>query len=242
MLAESESESVSSKLDEPTIDVSGREARTWSFRVCVRLKDGQTFSNFLDSRKKPLETSLASALVISWAPANAAQIQSQYLNGVHIEGFVHASTHIRLGSLRRVLPEKHITDAGEIMEAAFEEVKPGPCMDYRGHSTIEKFLEETSLDPLALDKRMRVDYRGSTASNSELTNHAKTWFGRGTMSCLDLSQVETIFRSEHVAHRQETTLGLAEVITFAYGRGPESAASSTVQVEVLVHSSKPNSV
>ena len=81
VLAESESESASSNLNNPSIDksVTVRKAQTWSFRVCVRLKDGQTFSNFLDSRKEPLETSLASALVISWAPANAAQIQSQYL-------------------------------------------------------------------------------------------------------------------------------------------------------------------
>ena len=237
MLAESESESASSNLDNPSMDKSGRKAQTWSFRVCVRFTDGQTFSDFLDSRKQQQETSLASALVISWAYANTARIESQYLNGVHIEGFVHASTHIRLGSLKRVLPEKHSTDAGEIMEAAFEKVKPGPGMDYMCHPTIEKFLEETSLDPLALDKRMRVDYRGSTASNSELTNHANTWFACGKMCCLDLSQVEAIFRSEHVAHRQ-TTLGLEEVITVACARGPESAASSTVQVEVLVHFSK----
>ena len=99
MLADSESESASSKLDDPTMDESGRKAQTWSFRVCVRLKDGQTFSNLLDARKQQLETSLASALVILWAFANTASLESQNLNGMHLEGFVHASTHIRLGSL-----------------------------------------------------------------------------------------------------------------------------------------------
>ena len=56
------------------------------------------------------------------------------------------------------------------------------------------------------------------------------------MRCADLSQVEAIFRSENVAHRQQATLRSAQVITFAC----ESAASSTVQVdsEVLVHSSE----
>jgi hypothetical protein len=47
-----------------------------------------------------------------------------------------------------VLPAEQITDAGEIMEVTFEEVKPGPGKDYRCHPTIKTFLEETSLDPL----------------------------------------------------------------------------------------------
>ena len=46
-------------------------------------------------------------------------------------------------------PEKQETDAGEILEAAFQEVKPGPGKDYMCHPTIKTFLEKTSLDPLA---------------------------------------------------------------------------------------------
>jgi hypothetical protein len=42
-----------------------------------------------------------------------------------------------------VLPEKQVTDAGEIVEVTFEEVKPGPGKDYRCHPTIKTFLEET---------------------------------------------------------------------------------------------------
>ena len=191
----------------------------------MRLKDGQTFSNLLDARKTQRETSLASASVISWACARTARLASQDSNCVHIEGFVHASTHIRLGSLKRVLPEKESTDAGDILESAFEEVKPGPGKDYMCHPTIKKFLKETSLDLLASDQRKRVDYLGSSASNFELIV-AKTWFGRGTMSCTDASQVEAIFISDHVAHCQETTLESAEVITFACAGpcGQESAA------------------
>jgi hypothetical protein len=84
-----------------------------------------------------------------------------------------------------------------------------------------------------------MDYRGSSASISE-NNRASTWFGSGTLRCLDPLQVEPIFRSEIVAHRQEATLRSADVITFACAgpSGPASAASSTVQVDVLVHSSK----
>ena len=65
---------------------------------------------------------------------------------------MHASTYIWLGFLKRVLPEKQETDAGEIVKAAFQEVKPCPGRDYMCHPTIKTLLEKTSLDPLALDK------------------------------------------------------------------------------------------
>jgi hypothetical protein len=210
----------------------------------VRFNEGQTFSDLLNARKQQLETSLASASIISWALAcaNTSQLDPQDSNRVYLEGFVHASTHIQLGSLKRVLPKELIPEAGEIMEIHFEAVKPGPGNNYMHHPNIKKFLEETSLDPLASDKRKRVDYRGSSASNSEII-HAKTWFGRGAMRCSDSSQVEAIFRSEAVANSQMSTLGSAELITFACcgacPQGQPSAASTTVQVEVLVHSSKP---
>jgi hypothetical protein len=205
MLTASDGESASSDVDAPNFRESRREAMTWSFRVRVRLEDGQTFSDLLDLRQQQLETSLASASVISWACV--PPLVSQDLNGMYLDGFVHASTLIRLGSLKRWLPEKLVTHAGEIMDAAFEEVKPGPGNNYMSHPTIKAFLEETSLDPLASDKRMRVDYRGSSASASNLEIIlGKTWFGRGTMRCSDRAQVEAIFSSENVAHRQEATL------------------------------------
>jgi hypothetical protein len=244
MLAASEAESASSI---EGINDSRRVSNTWSFRAYVLLNDGLTFSSLLDARKQQLDTSLASASVISWARLNTAQNQTdqtQDSNGEHFEGFVHASTHIRLGSLRRVLPEKQTTDAGKIVEVTFEEVNPGPGKDYMCHPTIKTFLDETSLDPRVLDKRKRVDYRGSSASFLEIIL-AKTWFGCGTMRCSDPLEVESIFRSDDVARRQTATLGSADVITFACAgpRGPESAlaasctVTTTVQVEVLVHSS-----
>jgi hypothetical protein len=170
MLAASSDDSPLSGIDEPEIDNSEKESRTWSFRACVRLKDGQTFSDLLDARKPQLETYLPSKSVISWACASTArdQVHSRDLNGVYLEGFVHASTLIRLGSLKRVLPAKMVTEAGEIMEAAFEAVMPGPGKDYMGHPTIKRYLQETPLDPLDTDKRMRVDYRGSSASDLEI--------------------------------------------------------------------------
>ena len=76
MLAASEAESASEKADS-SIHEGRREAHTWSFRACVRLKDGQTFSNLLDARKQQLDTSLASASVIAWACTNTAPFEFQ---------------------------------------------------------------------------------------------------------------------------------------------------------------------
>ena len=121
MLAASASsaDSPSSEIDETEIDKNVKQSRTWLFRACVRIKDGQTFSNLLDARKLQLETSLPSASVISWAHANTARdrVDSQDLNSMYLKGFVHALTLIRLGSLKRVLQAKMVTEAGEIMEA-----------------------------------------------------------------------------------------------------------------------------
>jgi hypothetical protein len=129
MLAVSEAVSASSNVDDPSIHNSERrESKTWSFRAYVRLIIA--FSNLLDVRRQLMDTALASASVISWASTNTAQIQTKDSNGKYFEGFVHASTLIRLGSLRRVLPDRKTTDAGKIVEVTFEEVHPGPGKDY----------------------------------------------------------------------------------------------------------------
>jgi hypothetical protein len=123
MLAASEAASASSKRDDPNINNSGRrESKTWSFRAYVRLKIGQTFSNLLDVCRRFMDSALSLASVISRAGTNTAQIQTQDSNDEYFEGVVHASTLIRLGSLRHVLPDKNTTDAGELVEVTFEEV------------------------------------------------------------------------------------------------------------------------
>ena len=153
---------------------------------------------------------------------------------------MHNSTPIGLESLKDLFPENQKMNSGEIIHAAFHEVHPGR-KDYMNHPSIKKFLQETSLDPLASGKRERVDYCGSSACEWEIGN-TKTWFGCGAMRCSDPEQVEEIFRSGDVAHRQLNTLGLASVISFSCASSapfePESAASNTMAVEVLVHSSK----
>ena len=75
--------------------------------------------------------------MIRWACRDPAVLDSQDLDYVHVDGFVHSSTQIRLGSLQRVLPEKQITAAGEIVQAAFEIVNPGPGKGHLYHLTIK---------------------------------------------------------------------------------------------------------
>ena len=112
-------ESAKPEINEPS--ESGKMAQTWFFRAFICLKDGQTFSNLLDEHKQQLETSLASA-VISWACAITVQtlLETQDSNHdcVWLEGFVHSSTYIWLGSLKCVILGKQDTDAGDIVEAA----------------------------------------------------------------------------------------------------------------------------
>jgi hypothetical protein len=49
------------EVDDPSSCDGRREARTWLFRSCLRLKEGQTFSNLLDAHKPQMDISLASA-------------------------------------------------------------------------------------------------------------------------------------------------------------------------------------
>jgi hypothetical protein len=109
--------SASSEEDDPSSYDGRRASRTWLFSACVRLKDGKTFSNVLDERKKQVDTSLAFATVISWACTNTACIQSQNLN---FEGFGHASSLFRLVSLRRRLPEQQVFIRKERLQAALQ--------------------------------------------------------------------------------------------------------------------------
>ena len=51
--------------------------------------------------------------------------------------------------LLSVLPEKVVSDTIEIIQATFEEIHAGRGNDYTKHPIIKKYLEETTLDPLA---------------------------------------------------------------------------------------------
>ena len=98
-----------------------RKVQSWDCWICSCLKDGQTFPSLLNASKKQLENSFATASVIIRAFANAdtARLgQTQDLDAIYVKGFIHSSTHILQGSLKRVLPKNCITDAGEIMQTA----------------------------------------------------------------------------------------------------------------------------
>ena len=114
-----------------------------------------------------------------------------------------SSNQIRLGcfKLKRVLPEKSLSDTGEIIQAAFEVIYPGRCNSYTEHPVIKKYLEETTLNIFACRtvKRQQNDFRSSSAHIFQI-NASKTWFGHGTINCMDSAQVETFFRSEEASH------------------------------------------
>ena len=79
--------------------------------------------------------------MITWAFADTAELKSQNLDGVYIEAFVHSSTAVLLVSLKCLLPENQMTDAGEIIhwQQTFEKVLPSPWYDYIFHPKIKKF-------------------------------------------------------------------------------------------------------
>ena len=72
-------------------------------------------------------------------------------------------------------------------------------------SHYQKLFEETSLDLLAADKPIRVDFCCSSAHELQLVQ-TTTRFGHGEteMRCLKSDQFAEIFRLEDVTKRQKT--------------------------------------
>ena len=140
-------------------------ADTWFFQVLVCLDNGGDFSEVLNARKQQLERSHSTVSVILWAACPDSG--SENLGAQLYEGFVHygSSNQIRMGTLKHVLPEKVVSDEVEIIQATLEEIHPGRGNQYTKHPIIKKYLEETTLDPLAYSnkKRLRKDFRGSSA-------------------------------------------------------------------------------
>ena len=103
----------------------------------------ETFHKFSDNwnaRKQQLERSLSTISGISWAASQESE--SDNSGPRRFEGFVHedSSNRIWLGCLKRVFPEKPLSDTGEIqvIQAAFEEIHPCRGNAYRTphHKTI----------------------------------------------------------------------------------------------------------
>jgi hypothetical protein len=116
----------------------------------VRLNEGQRCSNLADARKQQIDISLASAT--AWLFHGHAQTmlvdspKYQMLSLRVCRGLRACTDPHLVGNLksreklRRVLPQKQITDASEIVKMTFKEVNPGPGKDYVYHPTIKTFL------------------------------------------------------------------------------------------------------
>ena len=98
------------------------------FNITVRLDNGRDFSNVLNTSNPQLEHSLSNVSGISWGANRASE--SEHLGAHWVEGFVHyvSSNRTRLGCLKRVLPEKSLSDTGEIYKLPLKLFIPAAAM------------------------------------------------------------------------------------------------------------------
>ena len=139
--------------------------RVWLNSETQQCCDGKTCLDLLNACKKQLDTSFATASVIIWAFADNAdthtRLESQDLNGVYIESFVHAPSAIQLGLLNRVLPKNQTKDAGQIMLLILKEVLPGLSNDYLFHPVIKR-MKPLQIGSRSINKRGRHYSRTSS--------------------------------------------------------------------------------
>ena len=160
-------ESDDEETQEGTAQGQGNSMRayTWWFsaRVLGNLVDSSPISIFkalLDGRKERQKECLVVADTITFACSDLSLTEPRTIS---VEGFVHGSDKIGECSLNQWLPLNH-----ELRAIEFEAVHPGRGQldrRYRKHTTIQKFLDETSLEPSAAadGKRVRFDFHGSSA-------------------------------------------------------------------------------
>ena len=148
-----------------------------------------------------------------------------------LEGFVHNSTQILLGSLKRVLPENRMRD----LEKSYKQPWP---LQLLNRSSLNAKISWRNLAGSAHSRQKKTDRLPGSSTNDWELVHTNRWFGYGSMRASSRNLQK--FRSEDVANIQKTTLGLASVISFSctVPNRAEPAASNTMKVEVLVHSSE----
>ena len=102
-LEESDSEPA---LNDPSSHDIKQRADTCFLKINVCLDNGADFSEVLNARKQQLDHSFTTVSVISWAACPDSA--SQNSGAQQYEGFMHdgPSNQIRMGSFKRVLPEK----------------------------------------------------------------------------------------------------------------------------------------
>ena len=122
-MSQKESDSEPALDDLSSHDIEQR-ADTWSFKVIVRLDNGGDFSEVLNARKQQLERSHSTVSVILWAACPDSG--SENLGAQLYECFVHdgSSNQIRMGTLKRVLPEKVVSDAVEVIRLSLKRFIP----------------------------------------------------------------------------------------------------------------------
>ena len=127
-----------------------------------QLPSCKIFSNLSDAHKKQLDTFFATASVMSTDYMGICRT----LVTEALPQLQFSWDNVRLS--KRVLLENQMTDAGKIMKVTFEQLLPRPGHDYIFDPTIKKFLGETFLDPLAINKGKRENYRGMSSNNLKL--------------------------------------------------------------------------
>ena len=134
-----------------------------------------TFKFLLDSQKDFLDKWLG--------PVETISFSCSCLSGTgpltfSVEGFVHGRGQMGRCSLNKWLPTNH-TDLKAIR---FDAVYPGNGQlnpRYTKEPTIKAFLDKTTLEPSVDGKRLRVDYRGSSAAPERPhLERAVSWFLR----------------------------------------------------------------
>ena len=134
---------------DPSCHENGLLAETWFFEDHSHsLEDDRDFSDVLNASKQQLESSLSIVSVISWAAFQKSE--PQHLSTQRIEGFVHygSSNRIRLGCLKRVMPEKSLSGTGKIIQAV-QNSAPRKQAGAAGRAP-------AACKPLALQRLLRV--------------------------------------------------------------------------------------
>ena len=207
-------------------------AYTWWFsaRVLGNLVDScpiSTFKALLDGRKERQKECLVVADTITFACSDLSLTEPRTIS---VEGFVHGSDKIGECSLNQWLPLNH-----ELRAIEFEAVHPGRGQldrRYRKHTTIQKFLLKTSLEPSADGKRVRFDFHGSSAEPERPhLEESSAWFLHARFRLTGDRNVSHVLADRD--DRRETYLQAASLIVYACS---DVSATGTMQVEILVHS------
>ena len=129
----------------------------------------------------------------------------------------------------------------ELRAIEFVAVHPGHGQldrRYRKHTTIQKFLLKTSLEPSADGKRVRFDFHGSSAEPERpRLEKSSAWFLHARFYFTGDRNVSHVLADRD--DRRETYLQAASLIVYACS---DVSATGTMQVEILVHANSKRNI